>query len=127
MPDPTIRTSPAGSPNYALYRQGVAAVDNLTNVPKAHGMNMSTYDRAHIQVMPAGGANPTVRVYYWSEEASAFIQSTEAAVAGVGADTPHEFTVECRGRIMFVAVTVLAGGTVDIAVSGSRVFDQPSA
>jgi hypothetical protein len=72
-----------------------------------------------VQVVPSGGANPSVAVFWWSEEAEKFVQEHVAlAKAGVGVNAPYEFTVESRGRIMFVAVTAIAAGTVDVYVSG---------
>jgi hypothetical protein len=98
-------------------------------VPEAHSINMATYENAHITVIPTGGANPTVRVFYWNEHIGngGGYAAQDVAVAGAGADTPYTFTVQCRSRKMFVAVTVLAAGAVAIAVSGSRLIDQPSA
>lgn len=95
-------------------------------VPEAHSINMATYENAHIAVIPSGGANPTVRVYYWNEHAEAYVPDA-VAVAGAGVDTPYMFTVQCRSRKMFVAVTVIGAGQCDITVSGSRLVDQPAA
>jgi hypothetical protein len=127
MPANTTQ-SPELAPEYALHREGVAVVDVIANVAKTQGMNMATYERAHIQVIPSGGADPTVRVHWWSEEAGRFVVDKDyIAVAGEGANTPYEFTVNCRGRRMFVAITVLAGGTANVRVSGFRTQVQPTA
>jgi hypothetical protein len=109
------------APKYALHRE-VAAVDTLPETVKAHGINMSGYEYAHIQVVPIGGANPNVQVQWWYQNAAGvgkFIQEhTAIAKTGAGANTPFEFSVECRGRIMFVAFTALAAGTAKAFVSG---------
>lgn len=101
----------------------------IDGVLEKHSINMATYENAHITVIPTGGANPTVRVYYWCEHigSSGGYAAQDVAVAGAGADTPYMITVQCRSRKMFVAVTVLAAGSVAIAVSGSRLVEQPVA
>ena len=127
MPANTTQ-SPELAPKYALHREDVAAADVIANVAKGNGMNMETYEKAHIQVAPAGGANPSVRVYWWSEELSVFVVDKNlSVVAGEGANTGYEFTVDCRGRRMFVAVTTIAAGTAKVLVSGFRTTVQPVA
>lgn len=114
--------SPNKAPEYAVHRENITAVDTIANFKRGDGINMANYKYAHIQVIPkpASGANPTVAVYWWSEAAGKFAQENPALTkAGVGANAPYEFTVECGGRRMFIAVTVLAVGEVEnILVSG---------
>lgn len=106
------------SPTYVLHRE-TAAVDSSVN-SYDHGINTSYYAKANIQVVPSGGANPNVEVLWWSDEASKFISEHVAlAKAGVGANTPFEFTVDCLSRVMFVSVTAIAAGSVKIFVSGA--------
>jgi hypothetical protein len=113
--------SPTQSPGYSLHRKAITATDTLPVTNREIGINMKGYLRAHVQVVPSGGANPTVQVLWWSASASKFVQEhTPITRAGVGADTPYEFTVDCRGRMMLVAITTLAAGTVDVNVSGSE-------
>jgi hypothetical protein len=115
----SAQSSPYSAPEYSLHRDGVAAADVMANVIKKHGCNAYMYNYAHIQVVPKSGANPDVVVWGWSEAADAFVQEhTPIAKAGVGADTPYEFTIEPRGRIFFVQVAAIAAGNVDILVSG---------
>lgn len=110
--------SPTKAPTYTLYRT-VTANDTPPIIDVNYGINMSNYKTANIQVVPSGGANPTVGVMFWSEEATKFVQaSTAISKAGVGADTAHEFEVECNGRIIFVTVSSLSAGSVTILVSG---------
>lgn len=127
---PTSR-GPGNAPNFNTHRTGVTATDTIANVTARQGMNMEGYEHAHIQVIPSGGANPTVQVYYWAPgvgSSGAWIREhTAATFAGVGADTPFGFTVQPRGRKMFVAVTTLAGGSVRIDVAGFRTVTQPVA
>lgn len=107
------------SPEYVLHRDGVSSADSTVNSYN-HGINTSHYDKANIQVVPSGGANPNVEVLWWSEEASKFIsEHTAIAKNGVGANTPFEFTVDCLSRVMFVSVTTIAAGSVKIFVSGA--------
>jgi len=111
--------TPEKAPDYSIHREAVAAPDVIANVVRAHGINMSGYDEAHIQVVPSGGANPNVAVYWWSENAGVFVQEhTAIAKSGVGVNTPYEFTVKSKGRIMFVAVATIAAGVCDVLVSG---------
>lgn len=107
------------APEYAIHRNAIAAPDTIANIKMAQGVNMSGYTNANIQVVPSGGANPNVAVYWWSETANKFIQEhTPITKAGIGVDTPYEFTVNCYGRIMFVAVAVIAAGIASVAISG---------
>jgi hypothetical protein len=65
-----------------------------------------------------------VAVYWWSEEAGLFIQEhTPITRSGVGADTSYEFTVDCRGRVMLVAITAIAAGECDVYVAGFELND----
>jgi len=123
----SAQSSPNTAPYYASHREGVAAVDAVVNgvikKSKKNGCNAHQYKDVHIQVVPSGGANPDVAVWWWSDVANsgngAFIQEhTPIAKAGVGVDTPYEFTIEPKGRIFFVQVTAIAAGNVDILVSG---------
>jgi hypothetical protein len=113
--------SPTHAPEYAKHRENVTTVDTLPITNPDRGMNMLGFITANIQVIPSGGANPTVQVLWWSEEAQRFVQEhTPISRAGVGADTPFEFSVNAANRRLFVAVTTLAAGAVKIMVSGSE-------
>lgn len=104
------------SPNYVAHRLAVAAVDtNFTT--ESMGINMSGREKALIQVLPSGGANPNVTVYFWSAAAAKFIPAPADAITGAGADKPYEFVVDAFGRIMLVAVTTIAAGQCDVYVS----------
>lgn len=118
MADETTR-SPAHAPHYALHRSATAA-DPATVTEEKLGMNMASNDRAHVQVVPSGGANPSVEVQFWSAGAGAFIsEHTPITFTGKGANVPFEFTVECRERIMLVKLTVLATGKAMVYVAGA--------
>lgn len=105
-------------PNYIQHRSGVTATDTLPITNRRRGANIGGYKTALLHVVPSGGANPTVQVLYWSEAASAFVRGhTATAFAGVGADTPFVAPVDVHGQTIFVAVTTLAAGSVDIYVS----------
>jgi len=123
----TRKYSPAKAPDYVIHRENVTAVDTIANFKGGDGINMANYQYAHVQVIPkpASDADPTVAVYWWSEAAGEFVQENPALTkAGVGANVPYEFTVECRGRKMFIAVTVLATGEVEkILVGGFELND----
>jgi hypothetical protein len=114
-----VKTSPISAPEYVLHREGVVAEDVLADIPKAYGINMAGSAQGHVQVIPANDANPTVEVVWWSEAAEKFVREhTPLEKAGVGQNIPFEFTVDCRGRRMFVLVTTLLTGDVTILVSG---------
>lgn len=118
-----VQSSPASAPEYALHRENVGVADVMSSKVKKHGCNAQMYNYAHIQVVPSGGANPDVAVWWWSDAANsgngAFVQEhTPIAKTGVGADTPYEFTIEPKGRIFFVQVAVVAAGSVSVLVSG---------
>jgi hypothetical protein len=120
-----IQASPILAPEYALHRKDVAAVQNpaaLAAVPKTSGMNFRDRDVALVQVVPSGGANPTVQVMYWSEAAGQFVnEHTPIVKTGVGANTPYEFEVAARGRILYVGVTAIAAGVVDVHMAGYNI------
>lgn len=124
MADET-KGNPTLAPDYALHRVVKDAADTLPETDRKRGINMASHRRAHVQVIPTGGANPNARVLWWSEAAGKFIdEHTPITKAGTGVDTPYEFTVECRGRIMFVALdggTIGAGDVIKVMVSGSGV------
>lgn len=110
------------APKYTQHRAGVSAVDSLPETEKGRGMNTDGYLAAHVQVVPSGGANPSVKVQVWSDALGQFIDVTETEFAqtGAGADVPYEFTIPVRSRAVFVAVTALAAGTCDIYMAGSE-------
>lgn len=113
------------APQYAMHRKGVAAVDSAALAQEENGCNAGGYSDVHVQVVPSGGANPTVEVLWWSDPASVFVKEQVALTkAGIGADKPFEFTIQPKGRIFLVAVTVIAAGSVDVFVSGFANFPQ---
>lgn len=117
MPDHKV--SPPMAPEYGLYRE-VVAVDSLPVTTKKAGLHCGGLYRVMFQVVPSGGANPTVALMYWSEGAGKFIpEHSPITKAGIGADTPFEFAVDANGRTLFLAVTTLAAGKVDIYASSS--------
>jgi hypothetical protein len=106
------------SPNYTEHRKDVSAADTVFNDEKL-GINMKDYEKAHIQVVPAGGADPSVTIRYWSPAKGAYIdEQTPITKAGVGVNVAYEFTVDCYGRKMFVEVSTIAAGTADVYVAG---------
>lgn len=105
------------APQNKMYRAAVAAVDTVFDDQKM-GLNCGERSTLHVNVIPSGGANPTVEVLFWSDAAGRFIKAHTALTrAGIGADTPFAFSVDPQGRIVFIAVTVLAGGAVAIETS----------
>ena len=106
------------APTYELHREAVDAADT-TITDSRRGVNCGGYSRLHVQIVPDGTANPTVEVLFWSDGAGAFIPAhTPLVFAGVGADKAYEFSIDVEGRRIFVAVTTIAAGSVDIYVAG---------
>lgn len=89
------------APDYGLYRELDAADGAGPHTDKGQGINLGGFHYAHVQVIPDGGATD-VQVMFWSEEAGQFIEQDPDIAFAAKAD-PFEFTVEARGRIMFVA------------------------
>jgi hypothetical protein len=115
----TFKTrAPAMAPDYSLYREAVAAADSGPYSTKEHGINMGDYRFANIQVLPAGTATPTIRVMFWSDKLGQFIRANPDLTVTGALGIPFEYTVECRGRIMFVELTGTLTGGVDVLVSG---------
>ena len=112
-----VNFSITSAPDYSLYREGINVNDVISEKGKAHGCNAYMYAKSCIQVIPSGGANPTVTVYYWNERNGVFV-SSGAPISGKGANIPYEFVEEVNGRIFFVGVSDLSTGKVDIMVSG---------
>ncbi len=110
--------SPARAPTYTLYKT-VTAAESGPYVTKSKGINTGVYKYAHIQVVPSTGDTPTIKVYYWSEGGQKFVRTQPATAPTVGASAEaYEFTVECMGRIMFVAVEGTIALSTKIYVSG---------
>jgi hypothetical protein len=83
--------------------------------------NLAGYDLAHVQVIPTGGANPSIEVMFWSEAASMFVSAApKLTTAGQGVDTPYEVTVPVAGRRMLVSITAIGAGSCDIYVAAFR-------
>ncbi len=118
------KTSPILAPDYAIHRVVEDANDTGDITDGKRGMNMRSYSHAHVQVVPTGGANPAVKILFFSPAAGKFINPHAAiAFTGKGADVPYEFTFEPRGRKFFVFVTsgVSASDTVRIDVAGFNI------
>lgn len=116
-------SSPSTAPRFTKHRSIVGAIDtgNITN--KKSGMNMSGFDNAIIRVIPDNGANPSIEVLFWSEEAGKFISdSTGLTVAAKGADVSYDFKCEVNDRIIFVYVTgtVTGDDTVEVLIAGDN-------
>lgn len=120
-----IQSSPKQAPNYVLHREAVAAADTVPHTERRHGMAMEGYEVGLVQIVPSGGANPNLEVLFWSEAAGAFIKQYPAlAVSGIGANTPQEYAFNCYGRAIFVSVTAIAAGAVDVYVAASAPIDR---
>lgn len=122
----TPTQSPILAPEYNLHRIVKDANDAGTIDDGRRGMNMQSYSHAHVQILPSGGANPDVKILFFSPELGEFIAphpDQEIAFAGAGPDVPYDFSFEPRGRKFFVFVTsgVSAADVVKIFVAGFNV------
>jgi hypothetical protein len=106
------------APTYTLHRELVEAPDGAVTL-EMQGFNASGYEKVHVQVVAADGANPSVEVLVWSDTLGKFISvHTPMAFAGKGVDSSYEFTIDALGRRMFVAVTAIAAGTASVYIAG---------
>ena len=107
------------SPKYSTHREAVTAVDASPSTKQAEGINYQGYDYALFQVIPTGGANPSIELMEWSDEANSFISANpKFELTGLGIDTPYSFTSLALGRILWVRVSALLAGSVNIVYSG---------
>jgi len=113
------KRSPAEAPEFNLHR--VVVADDVADITeKAQGMNMKGYKRAVIQAVPSGGANPTLKVLSWSDEAGKFISTGATTYGAAGANTPSQFALDVDSCIILVAVTAgTGGGSTKILVAGA--------
>ena len=110
--------SVSDTPEYLKIRSVLATDATFTN--QCDGGNFTGFDLGAFQVIPSGGADPSIVLMSWSEAAGEYIAGNPSfTVAGAGADVPYEFTVQVAGRWMFPAVTI-AGGSVEIYAAGRR-------
>ncbi len=113
-------TTVQDSPKFVRHRRAVAAVDSVFTDSR-RAANCKGFEQLRIQVVPSGGADPTVEVMFWSDGAGRFISAhTALTYAGKGADTPYEIVVPVYGQKVFVAFTTLAAGAADVWVAGFR-------
>lgn len=109
------------APEYQLYRT-LAANDPATpTAEKGDGAQCFRFKKLHIQIVAAGGANPAVQVWFWSEEVGAFVdQHTSLTFAAKGANVSWETTIDVLGRIVLVGATSGADtGSTKILLSGA--------
>jgi hypothetical protein len=108
------------SPKYTLVRT-VTAADSAPSDNDRDAVSFDGFDIGLFQIVPSGGANPSVELMAWCDAAGAFISAnTKAEYTGMGANVPYEFTVSAAGRKFWVNVTALAAGTVQIYAAGHR-------
>jgi hypothetical protein len=113
--------SVSDTPRYSIHRSGVTVIDPTPSDKETEASNFSGFDIACFQVIPSGGASPTVEVMEWSEIAGSFISANpKFIVTTLGVDTPYAFTVTAAGRKLWVMVTAIVGGSVDIYAAGRQ-------
>lgn len=101
-----LKRSPSHAPNYVKHRYLKGGVDTPPESAQQHGINMQGYEYAHIQVVPSSGANPDIKVQFWSPKADQFVSEHSGSnFAGKGNGVAYEVTVPCHGREMFVLIS----------------------
>lgn len=116
-------TSPTRAPLYAFHKRVNAAEAGGPYTEVNHGVNMGTYAKANVQVVPdpvdGAGDLPVARILFWSAAAGQFIAPSTALTFGPPvAGVPFEFTVEANGRIMYIEITGATLDGTDVYVSG---------
>lgn len=112
------------APKYTILRDAVNAVDISNPTSLTAGLNFAGYDKALFQVIPSGGANPSIEVLSWSEDAGVFISENPLFTAsGLGVNIPYGFTMSAYGRVLWVKITTLAAGLVNVLAAGRRLGD----
>jgi len=109
------------APNYKLYRTLTANDPATPTAKKGSGAQCFRFRKLHIQIVAAGGANPAIQVWVWSEEADAFIDlHTALTFAAKGANVSWETTIDVLDRIVFIGATSGADtGTTKILLAGA--------
>lgn len=107
------------APNFKPFSVGVAAAETLTGKAATAGLNFSGYDVALFDIVPSGGANPTIEVMVWSPSAEAWVSTNPASTfVGLGVDIPHQIAFNAYGRILYPRVSVIGAGSVSISAAG---------
>ncbi|KXH75412.1 MAG: hypothetical protein AM326_03410 [Candidatus Thorarchaeota archaeon SMTZ-45] len=115
------------TPVYAYHRYLSGSSDTLPETVKRHGLNTEGFKFAHVQVVPSDGANPNVKVLFWSDKAAKFVEKhSSLSFAGKGVDVAFEFDVECNGRTMFVSIPsgVTAGQKCRVYAAGFHILKK---
>lgn len=112
------------SNKFTKVRDAIDAVDASNPTNENVGVNFAGYDIAMFNIIPSGGANPSVEILVWSPTAGKYISASPAIThAGAGADTSYSITEFAYGRNLFVKITALAAGSVHIEAKGRRTGD----
>jgi len=111
------------APRSVLHRDAIAAADVVANVVFDFGLQTEDNEYVHFVVEPSGDANPSASVYYWESLANDgdgmwVVDADFTTLTGAGANIPYAFSVPARGRVILVALTVIASGAVNVFASG---------
>lgn len=116
-----IFLSPQRSPEFVLHRhaEGIGG-EIVAFVTKDRGILMQDYQYALIEVIPIDDANPELTLYFWSEEASAWITNhTAVTFAGKGVNVAWAAVIPVYGQRILIAFTGgPADGSTKVMVSG---------
>ena len=110
------------SPKYTKFRV-VTVDDTSASIPnKANGgLAFAGYDIGNVQVIPTGGANPSIEILSWCPKLETYISVyPKAEFPGQGADTPFEITFSPYNRTVWIFVTGTGTGQVELQVCGDR-------
>lgn len=102
------------APDYKLYRT-LSAVDTIPATDKNQGLNCQNYETVHFEVVPTVACNPAFELMFWSEAAGKFVSAhTPVTLSQKGAGVAYTYSYDVKGRIVLLAATTLAAGSVSI-------------
>ncbi len=108
------------APESKLYRTVLANDGAGPHTDKKQGLNCGHYENLHVEVIPTDD-DPVIEVLYWSEAGGKFVQENPAAPrAAFGAGVAFTFTVQPRGRLVFISL--VSGGGVGQTVIATSAY-----
>lgn len=109
------------SPDYELVKT-VTADESTPPSELKKGMNFQGYDVAFVQIIPSGGSTPSVELLTWCPSQDTFIPVNPTATwTAPAAGAAFEFTFSPYGRSVWVRVTGVGAGSVEVWASAHAI------